>query len=97
MSTSDDSSIPLLYQSCIQSFSRLFDAFKTSGNDPPTLSDQLGRLRAWAVNVGAHRSRESHMSLEYRLCEASKVRAVVVDLLEDLIRALRDGRYPIKL
>jgi len=34
------------------------------------------------------------MSLEHRLCEVLKVRAVVVDLLIDLIRVLRDSRYP---
>jgi len=94
MSADNDSSISSLYRSCIQSFRRLLDAFETSGNVPPTFSDQIGRFRAWALSAGAHRFRESQMSLEHRLCEASKVRAVVVDLLVDLIRALRDGRYP---
>ncbi|KAF8537289.1 hypothetical protein BDD12DRAFT_236149 [Trichophaea hybrida] len=88
MFLNSDTSIPSLYRDCIKSFDRLLDLLNPSGEVVPILNDQIGRLRAWAQNAGAHRSPESRMSLEHRLREASKVRRVVVDLLVDLSETL---------
>ena len=49
---------------------------------PPTLLDELGRFKAWADNIGAHRS--GRVSLDRRLGEASHVREKVTMLLGDL-------------
>jgi len=85
-------SIRLSYRNCIKSFQRLLDVLKPSASVvSSTLNDQVGRLRAWAENAGAHRPPESRASLEHRLREAPKVRRVVVGLLVDLIDVLRIG------
>ncbi|KAF8244139.1 hypothetical protein K440DRAFT_25588 [Wilcoxina mikolae CBS 423.85] len=92
MPPNSDNSIPSLYRDCIKSFDRLLDLLSPSGEIVPILNDQIGRLRAWAQNAGAHRWPESRMSLEHRLREASKVRRVVVDLLVDLSETLVTAR-----
>jgi uncharacterized Zn-finger protein len=45
-------------------------------------SDELGRLRVWAANVGAHQEGES--SLDYRLRDASHIREQILRLFDDL-------------
>lgn len=50
---------------------------------PHTLwEDELGRLRVWAANIGAHKRDQS--SLEYRLRDASPVKEQTVRLLQGL-------------
>ncbi|EEQ91496.2 uncharacterized protein BDCG_06616 [Blastomyces dermatitidis ER-3] len=48
----------------------------------PQLQDEYGRLRVWTGNIGAHQSGRS--SLEYRLRDASHIRAQVASLLDSL-------------
>jgi len=55
----------------------------------PTLRNDCGRFRVWAENVGAHRT--GRLSLDRRLEEATRVKQLVVDLLQDLAIALRNG------
>jgi hypothetical protein len=55
----------------------------------PTIRDDCGRFKVWAENVGAHRG--DRLSLDHRLREATRMKHMVVSLLEDLITALRDG------
>ncbi|KAK5465082.1 hypothetical protein LTS15_001645 [Exophiala xenobiotica] len=50
--------------------------------------DELGRLRVWASNIGAHQSGQS--SLDYRLKDASHIRGQAVKLLQRLRRTLKD-------
>ena len=52
--------------------------------------DELGRLRMWAANIGAHRIGQS--SLDYRLRDASHIRQQVLKLLEIVRRRLKDAR-----
>ena len=52
--------------------------------------DELGRLRVWAANIGAHQSGQS--SLEFRLREASHIKQHVLKLLKDLESLLFDIR-----
>ena len=49
--------------------------------------DELGRLRVWAANIGAHQVGLS--SLDYRLRDASHIKAQIVRLLEGLARKFR--------
>ncbi|KAL8672722.1 MAG: hypothetical protein Q9224_007561, partial [Gallowayella concinna] len=51
--------------------------------------DELGRLRIWASNVGAHQSGQS--SLDFRLRDASHIRNEVVKLLDSLKRLLDEA------
>ncbi|KAJ9607843.1 hypothetical protein H2200_007922 [Cladophialophora chaetospira] len=56
---------------------------------PDAWVDELGRLRIWAANIGAHRIGEA--SLDFRLRDASHIRAQTVKLLEQLRRTLDDA------
>ncbi|KAL8911554.1 MAG: hypothetical protein Q9172_007653 [Xanthocarpia lactea] len=51
--------------------------------------DELGRLRIWAGNVGAHQTGPS--SLDFRLRDASHIRDEVTKLLKDLKRLLKEA------
>ncbi|KIV79449.1 hypothetical protein PV11_07011 [Exophiala sideris] len=51
-------------------------------------NDELGRLRIWAANIGAHQSGQS--SLDYRLRDASHIRNQTIKLLQRLRRVIRD-------
>lgn len=57
----------------------------------PSIRDDCGRFNVWAENVGAHRG--DRLSLDHRLREATRMKHMVVRLLEDLIAALRDGLF----
>jgi hypothetical protein len=50
--------------------------------------DELGRLRVWAANIGAHQSGQS--SLDYRLRDASHLKMETMNLLNSLLETLRD-------
>ena len=52
--------------------------------------DELGRLRMWAANIGAHQTGQS--SLDFRLRDASHVRDQIIKLLRGLVRRLQDAR-----
>ena len=52
--------------------------------------DELGRLRMWAANIGAHRIGQS--SLDYRLRDASHIRQQILKLLDIVRRRLKDAR-----
>src|SRR5271156_1950869 len=50
--------------------------------------DELGRLRVWSANIGAHQTGQS--SLDYRLRDASHVKNQVVKLLEEYYLLLHE-------
>ncbi|KAF8244040.1 hypothetical protein K440DRAFT_663731 [Wilcoxina mikolae CBS 423.85] len=82
-----------LYYDCRRSFSKLLTMCRSEDNSDLTvvskLADDSGRFRIWAESAGAHR--KGSVSLEYRLREASKVKQVVIKLLEDLRTALQEA------
>ena len=51
--------------------------------------DELGRLRLWAANIGAHQRGES--SLEFRLRDASHIRNQILQLFSDFKDAIQDA------
>ena len=51
-----------------------------------TWSDELGRLRVWAANIGAHQTGQS--SLDFRLRDASHIKDQVLSLLADLLEVV---------
>lgn len=83
------------YWGCTNSFNELVGLLKDPDSDFALqiplvrLKDDLGRLRIWAENAGAHRS--GRMSLDYKLREATRVKHEVVDLLQELQTTIRDG------
>ncbi|KAL9074841.1 MAG: hypothetical protein Q9161_001979 [Pseudevernia consocians] len=52
--------------------------------------DELGRLRMWAGNIGAHQI--GQLSLDFRLRDASHVREQIIKLLQSLLRKFQDAR-----
>ncbi|KAI5816521.1 hypothetical protein BZA77DRAFT_353753 [Pyronema omphalodes] len=85
----EDKQISALYWECIEAFRRLFKHIQEHGVNgkkvdiPGKLTGAPGQLQVWAENVGAHR-RNSKLSLDYKLREASRYRAHVKVLLVDL-------------
>ncbi|KAF4760979.1 hypothetical protein HAV15_006523 [Penicillium sp. str.  len=56
---------------------------------PPALwKDELGRLRVWAANIGAHQTGQS--SLDYRLRDASHIKEQTLRVLKRLQRTTED-------
>lgn len=56
---------------------------------PPGLwPDELGRLRVWAANIGAHQTGQS--SLDFRLRDSSSIRKTVMRILDRLQRTMED-------
>ncbi|KAH8803309.1 hypothetical protein F5884DRAFT_650479, partial [Xylogone sp. PMI_703] len=77
---------------CLRQFDKVvdLDALKSRDAEIPLYSwaDELGRLRVWAANIGAHQSGQS--SLDYRLRDASHIRDQTIKLLRRLRRAFDD-------
>ncbi|CCX34318.1 Similar to Serine/threonine-protein phosphatase 6 regulatory ankyrin repeat subunit A; acc. no. Q505D1, partial [Pyronema omphalodes CBS 100304] len=86
----DQVTVASLYWNVIGSFKLLFDYYKgnASTDIPSTLSDEHGRLRVWAENVGAHR--QGPMSLDHRLREASRTKKAIGNMFGDLTEALEE-------
>lgn len=51
--------------------------------------DELGRLRMWAANIGAHQTNQS--SLDYRLRDSSHIRQQIMNLLDELLNRLHEA------
>jgi hypothetical protein len=85
-------SISSLLIECLGLFNTLVarrDLVSHDAEVPVTLwADELGRLRVWAANIGAHQTGQS--SLDYRLRDASHIKDQIVRLLESLRRSLFD-------
>ncbi|KAF8244869.1 ankyrin [Wilcoxina mikolae CBS 423.85] len=93
-----------LYKQCLGAFAQLIDLAENTDHedlaqhlsetkDPstiaPSVREDYGRLRVWAENVGAHRT--GRVSLDHRLREATRMKNMVLDLLEDLRSALQEA------
>ena len=92
MATSISSSII----ACLKSFNEFIEDIKypqevnAAGLVASAWEDELGRLRLWAANIGAHQTGQS--SLDFRLRDASHVREQIIKLLLGLLRRLQDAR-----
>lgn len=81
---------------CLKSFNEFIEEIRNlkeasvRGLVVSAWEDELGRLRMWAANIGAHQTGQS--SLDFRLRDASHVREQIVKLLQGLLRRLQDAR-----
>lgn len=66
------------------------DKEESEGLQVRSWQDELGRLRMWAANIGAHQSNQS--SLDYRLRDSSHIRQQISNLLNRILERLRDAR-----
>ena len=89
-------SITQVLHACFKRFDEFVEDTKGVANPQPqdldirAWLDEMGRLRMWAANIGAHRAGQS--SLDFRLRDASHIRQQIIRLLEALLRRLQDGR-----
>ncbi|KAI4225419.1 MAG: hypothetical protein L6R40_008367 [Gallowayella cf. fulva] len=84
-------SIRPLLLSCLAAFTELVKQYGSHESEVAAAAwvDELGRLRIWAANVGAHQSGLS--SLDFRLRDASHISNEVVKLLSSLKRLLDEA------
>ncbi|KAJ5515112.1 Zinc finger C2H2 [Penicillium fimorum] len=76
---------------CLKDLSQLVseDLSSFASEVPPTLwKDELGRLRVWAANIGAHQTGQS--SLDHRLRDASHIKEQTRRILQRLERITED-------
>ncbi|KAL2696891.1 hypothetical protein AAEP93_002186 [Penicillium crustosum] len=76
---------------CLKDLSRLVseDLSSFASEVPPALwKDELGRLRVWAANIGAHQTGQS--SLDHRLRDASHIKEQTLRVLQRLQRTIED-------
>ncbi|KAJ5431423.1 hypothetical protein N7445_009155 [Penicillium cf. griseofulvum] len=75
---------------CLQSLNKLLSGMQFSEHqlDVPLVlwHDELGRLRVWAANIGAHKTGQS--SLDHRLRDASDIKRQILQLLKRLQRVI---------
>ncbi|MCJ1459928.1 hypothetical protein MMC28_010307 [Mycoblastus sanguinarius] len=89
-----DTSISASFKVCLSLFDNLVSRLKewsilfVPGLAPSLWEDELGRLKIWAGNIGAHLHGQA--SLDFRLRDASHIRQNVTELLEDLCQTIRD-------
>ena len=87
-------SIKTSYDACRRAFDDFVEFIEDPTKENPeelriqTWRDELGRLRMWAGNIGAHQSGQS--SLDFRLRDSSHIRDKIITLLEDLPQRLQD-------
>ena len=75
--------------SCLKVFNRFVQEIHDQ-DDEMRWQDELGRLRIWASNIGAHQTNQS--SLDYRLRDSSHIRQQIIKLLDGVVQTLRDAR-----
>ena len=81
---------------CLKSFNEFIENIghlqdkNVRGLDPSAWEDELGRLRMWAANIGAHQT--GQRSLDFRLRDATHIREHIIKLLQGLLRRLQDAR-----
>ncbi|KAJ5629739.1 Zinc finger C2H2 [Penicillium herquei] len=76
---------------CLRSLNQLVteDLSSFDSEVPQALwKDELGRLRVWAANIGAHQTGQS--SLDYRLRDASHIKNQIIRILQRLQRLTED-------
>ncbi len=81
---------------CLKSFNEFIEQIRSDqkaivkGLVVGAWEDELGRLRMWAANIGAHQTGQS--SLDFRLRDASHIREEIIKLLQGLLRRLQEAR-----
>lgn len=87
-------SISTILIPCLKSFNQLQEQVEQPSysfeEEVPSVAwgDELGRLRIWAANIGAHQTGQS--SLDFRLRDASHISKQIMKLLQDLGRSLNE-------
>ena len=89
--TTPETSVSALVVPCLKNLNRVVSADLSSFESevaPALWKDEMGRLRVWAANIGAHKTGQS--SLDHRLRDSSHIREQTVRLLGRLQRIIED-------
>ncbi|KAJ5371024.1 uncharacterized protein N7496_007116 [Penicillium cataractarum] len=87
-------SISSLVLRCFGDFQSLIDALSTQEEQSPArskVSEELGRLRVWVGNFGAHRKQTDRLSLDHRLREAPDLHKGVRNHLADISKTIEEA------
>jgi hypothetical protein len=90
-------SISSLMSRCFRDFQDLLGALSSEDEHSSARSkvgEELGRLRVWAGNFGAHRKQTDRLSLDHRLREAPDLHRGVRNHLNDLSNTIKEGMIP---
>jgi hypothetical protein len=82
---------------CFKDFQNLLDTLSNHDEHSSARSkvgEELGRLRVWAGNFGAHRKQTDRLSLDHRLREAPNLHRAVRNHLYDLSDTIKEGMFP---
>ncbi|KAL4929016.1 uncharacterized protein BDV17DRAFT_291018 [Aspergillus undulatus] len=86
-------SIASLLDACVRGFAVILKPALYTDPDyissSVDLREELGRLRLWAGNLGAHRKHTDRLSLDHRLREAPELHKLVGEHLSDILHAIR--------
>ncbi|KAH8432925.1 uncharacterized protein LDX57_010558 [Aspergillus melleus] len=86
------SAIAVIAIDCLKKLKSLISSDKLAQYDSEVRharwKDELGRLRVWAANIGAHQT--GNLSLDHRLREATHIRDQTMRVLQRLKRVLED-------
>lgn len=78
---------------CVEQYNQVYRVIpETDSLVRSTVGDQFGRFKIWAGNIGALQKASLSSSLDYRLREAPKIVAQIIELLEDLQQTLQEGQ-----
>lgn len=80
------------FYQCYTSFQELYaqDGLGRAEVPQRLWQNQLGRLRIWASNIGAHQTTQA--SLDHRLRDASHIKVQVINLIRSVGRQIRECR-----
>lgn len=92
MNPERDPSISSLCALCICEFHALLASIPNEKAETRLkVQDDLGRLRVWIGNFGAHRKQTDRLSLDHRLREAPELHQEVRNHINDISEAIRGG------
>ena len=83
---------------CVSAFDRFLAVARENDGTSALLlaiSDEYGRFKVWARNIGAHQ--KGSVSLDHRLREADHVKRQIVKILTYLAETLDEGQHPCSL
>ncbi|KAJ5157471.1 uncharacterized protein N7482_008571 [Penicillium canariense] len=90
MDSERDPSISSLITLCIREFHTLLDSVPDEQDETRLKGlDDLGRLRVWIGNFGAHRKQTDRLSLDYRLRETPDLHREVRNHIDDITEAIQ--------
>lgn len=92
MNSERNASVSSLIAICIREFFTLLDSIPDEQTEIRLqVEDDLGRLRVWVGNLGAHRKQTDRLSLDYRLREAPDLHQEVRNHINDISEAVQGG------